>query len=85
MGAVNKLLLEVFTNLGLETGEHVIYDAFGGVYDLSKTSNLNWLNKKMLSTAAKEDPDMIVPNERMDYRDWDQIDTFLVNFISKLK
>ncbi len=82
-GAVNKLLIEVFNEVGLDIGDHVLYDAFGGVYDLSKTTNLNWINKKMLSAAAQEDPEMIVPNERREYRDWNQITEFLQNYISK--
>ncbi len=80
---IEKYLFKVFTDLGLNLGENVLYDAFGGVFDLSKTTNLNWLNRKMLTMAADEDPN-IVPDERRDLRDWDQIDRFLDHFLRKL-
>ncbi len=78
---VEKYLLKVFKEVGLELGDHIFYDAFGGVFDLSKNTNLNWINRKMLRTAAKEDP-KIDPYGRRDYRDWDQINKFIDQFIS---
>ncbi|MFX0085684.1 MAG: flavodoxin domain-containing protein [Candidatus Hodarchaeota archaeon] len=81
---IEKYLLEVFKELGLKLGENVLYDAFGGVFDLSKTTNLSWINRKMLMTVADGDP-KIVPNERRDLRDWNQINNFIVNFIHKLR
>ena len=81
---VEKYLVKVFTDLGLDLGDHVLYDAFGGVYDLSKTTNLSWINRKMLRTAAKEDP-KIDPCGRRDYRDWDQINKFIDHFITGIQ
>ncbi|UCE12200.1 MAG: hypothetical protein JSV04_08330 [Candidatus Heimdallarchaeota archaeon] len=81
---IEKYLVKVFEELGLNLGDNVLYDAFGGVFDLSKTTNLSWINRKMLNTAADEDPN-IVRNERRDYRDWDQINKFIEDFIRKLE
>ncbi|MFW9906256.1 MAG: flavodoxin domain-containing protein [Candidatus Thorarchaeota archaeon] len=80
---IEKYLVDVFTEFGLNLGENVLYDAFGGVFDLSKTSNLNWMNKRMLKMAANEDPNIVL-NERKDYRDWDQINAFLDTFMRRL-
>ncbi|HUU76904.1 MAG TPA: flavodoxin domain-containing protein [candidate division Zixibacteria bacterium] len=81
---VEKYLKKVFTELGLDLGDHVLYDAFGGVYDLSKTTNLNWINRKMLRMVAQEDPKIDL-YERRDYRDWNQINDFINHFISKIQ
>ncbi len=82
--AVEKYLIKVFQEIGLDLGDHVLYDAFGGVFDLSDTSTLGWLNKRMLKMAASDDPNITL-NERNDQRDWDQINTFLENFISRIQ
>jgi len=82
--AVEKYLVKVFQELGLDLGDHILYDAFGGVFDLSKTTKLSWINRKMLKTAAKEDPN-IDPHGRNDLRDWDQINQFIENFIARIK
>ena len=78
--AVKKYLEDVFEEVNLSIGENLLYDAFGGVFDLSQSSNLSWMNKRMLNMVAEEDPN-IVRNERRDYRDWDQINDFIENFI----
>ena len=81
---IKKYLVDVFKKYKLNMEENVLYDAFGGVFDLSSSSNLSRLNKTMLSTVADEDPN-IIPGERRDYRDWDQINRFTENFIRKLE
>ena len=81
---VEKYLVKVFKELGLDLGDHIFYDAFGGVYDLSKNTNLSWINRKMLRTVAKEDP-KIDPYGRRDYRDWDQINKFIDRFIAEIQ
>ena len=83
--AVEKLLIKVFEKVGLELGDNVLYDAFGGVNDLSENTNLSGLHRKMLKMASKMDPDYIVLGERKDWRDWDQINKFIDNFISKIQ
>ncbi|MBY9006589.1 MAG: hypothetical protein KGD63_07510 [Candidatus Lokiarchaeota archaeon] len=82
--AIEKYLIKIFEKLGLELGDHIQYDAFGGVYDLSENTNLSGFYQKMLKMGAKEDPDNIVVGERKDNRDWDQIDSFINSFISKI-
>ena len=82
--AIEKYLKAIFKELGLDLEDHILYDAFGGVYDLSETSKLGWFNKKMMSMAAEEDPDIIL-NEKNDMRDWDQIHGFLDRFIEKIR
>ena len=81
---IEKYLVNVFNELGLNLGENILYDAFGGVFDLSKTTNLSWINRKILNMVVDEDPN-IVRNERRDYRDWEQINKFIDNFIRKLE
>ena len=56
-----------------------LYDAFGGVIDLSKDSNLGFLVKKLLKAMAKKDP-YIKEGERNDGRDWEQIKNFAEQF-----
>jgi len=80
---IEKYLVDIFKEYGLNLGENVLYDAFGGVFDLSKTSNLSWMNRRMLKMVAEEDPNIVL-NERKDYRDWDQINAFLDTFMRRL-
>lgn len=82
--AIEKYLLQVFSEFGLELDDHILYDAFGGVYDLSESSKLSWFMKRMMNMAADDDPIMI-RDERVDTRDWNQIDTFIQNFIKKIE
>ena len=80
--AIEKYLIKVFEEFGLKKGEHVIYEAFGGVYDLSESSKVGWFMKKMLNMAADDDP-IMVRDQRIDARDWDQINAFISDFIQK--
>lgn len=60
-----------------------VYDAFGGVYDLSPSSPLGFLDRRMLSVGAKQmskDGVTVKEGERNDLRDWDQIRAFTENF-----
>ncbi|MFX0095887.1 MAG: flavodoxin domain-containing protein [Candidatus Hodarchaeota archaeon] len=82
--AVERYLERVFRELGLNLGDHIVYDAFGGVFDLSKSTKLNWINRKMLRMVAEEDPHIVL-NERRDMRDWDQVHKFLDNFIERIQ
>jgi len=52
-----------------------LYDAFGGVIDLTSATKLGWVDKKIVGVMAKNDP-TISKNERNDLRDWDQITAF---------
>ncbi|MHA2204195.1 MAG: flavodoxin domain-containing protein [Candidatus Hodarchaeales archaeon] len=81
---VEKYLVTIFKELGLDLGNHVLYDAFGGVFDLSETTELSWINRKMVKMAAKDDPNIEL-NKRNDLRDWDQINKFIDSFASRIK
>ncbi len=81
---MEKYLVTIFKELGLDLGNHVLYDAFGGVFDLSATTELSWINRKMVKMAAKDDPNIEL-NRRNDLRDWDQINKFIENFVSRIK
>jgi menaquinone-dependent protoporphyrinogen oxidase len=81
---IEKYLVDVFREYGLNLGENILCDAFGGVFDLSKTSNLSWMNRRMLKMVSSEDPNIVL-NERKDYRDWDQINAFLETFMRRLE
>ncbi|MFX0063821.1 MAG: flavodoxin domain-containing protein [Candidatus Hermodarchaeota archaeon] len=82
--AIEKYLEQVFNTLELDLGDHILYDAFGGVFDLSETSKLSWFNKKILRMVAAEDPNIVL-NEKNDLRDWDQIHRFLDRFIERIQ
>lgn len=61
-----------------------VCDAFGGVLDLSESSHLGFMDKKMLKTAAKgmqkETGITLDENACNDFRDWDQIQKFAEQF-----
>lgn len=52
-----------------------LYDAFGGVIDLSSTTKFSWVDKRIVGMMAKNDPNL-KKNERTDLRNWDQIRAF---------
>ncbi|MBU7000904.1 MAG: hypothetical protein HXS51_09085 [Theionarchaea archaeon] len=66
-----------------------IYDAFGGVLDFSDSSNMGFLDKKMLKMAAKameeEGGIAIEDDAKNDFRDWDQIRSFAENVATLVK
>ena len=86
--AVEEYLVKVLTNIGLRLGENVLYDAFGGLYSVPNTSNLNWFNRRMMkmvvTEVAKEEGIELDPEETIDLRDWDQITAFIERFITKI-
>jgi len=52
-----------------------LYDAFGGVIDLTSATKFGWVDKRIVGMMAKSDA-TIKKNERNDLRDWDQITAF---------
>jgi len=74
-------LEKIMAKIGIEAD---MCDAFGGVYDFSKTSNLSAMAKGPLKMAAKSmnknQGTQIDLNERNDFRDWDQIRNFAKKF-----
>ncbi|MGB9372138.1 MAG: flavodoxin domain-containing protein [Halobacteriota archaeon] len=85
--ARRKYLEEVLTNVGI-TDTVDTYDAFGGVYDLSPSAPMGFLDKRMLGMAAKQmakDGTPLTEGARNDLRDWDQIRTFTEHFAQLVK
>lgn len=58
-----------------------IYDAFGGVFDLTKTSKLTWIDKKIVMSLAKQDNRIDVMGKN-DFRDWTKIENFAKSFVN---
>jgi menaquinone-dependent protoporphyrinogen IX oxidase len=85
--ARRKYLEEVLTNVGI-TDAVATYDAFGGVYDLSPSARMGFLDKRMLGMAAKQmakDGTPLTEGARNDLRNWDQIRTFTEHFAQLVK
>ena len=79
--AKEKYLTKVLEQFGVNA---TIYDAFGGVFDLSENSNLSSMTKKILAAASKEDPNIKV-GQINDGRNWNQIEHFSMNFSKLVK
>ncbi len=80
--ARRKYLEEVLTNIGIIDAV-ATYDAFGGVDNLSPSAPMGFLDKRMLSMAAKQmakDGTPLTEGARNDLRDWDQIRAFTEHF-----
>ena len=79
--AKTDYLEKVMTEIEIEAD---IYDAFGGVYDLSNSSKMGFLMKKMIKMAMKEITEEtgieLNENARNDLRNWDQIRDFAEKF-----
>ena len=72
--AKEKYVQKIITELGFDLNK-VMHEAFGGVFDLTDTSKIGWLEKKFANMGAKDD-DNLTENEYNDLRDWDQIHSF---------
>ncbi len=65
---------------------HIVYDAFGGVMDFSKETNLRLFDKRALQMAAmgmekdSEGKFQYDPNGKNDFRDWGKITEFATKF-----
>jgi menaquinone-dependent protoporphyrinogen IX oxidase len=79
--AKTDYLNKVMADIGIEAD---IYDAFGGVYDLSESSKMGFLMKKMIKMAIKEMSEEtgieLDENARNDLRNWDHIRDFAEKF-----
>jgi menaquinone-dependent protoporphyrinogen oxidase len=84
--AKKDYLEKVIDELGITPD---IYDAFGGVLDFSESSNMGFLDKKMLKMAAKamkeEEGLAIEDDAKNDFRDWDQIRNFAEKIAALVK
>jgi menaquinone-dependent protoporphyrinogen oxidase len=81
--ARRKYLEEVLAKVGIADCVATC-EAFGGVYDLSSSAPMGFLDKRMASMGAKQmAQDIGTPlkeGARNDLRDWDQIRTFAERF-----
>ncbi|MFX0087699.1 MAG: flavodoxin domain-containing protein [Candidatus Hodarchaeota archaeon] len=73
--------IKALENLGVSVDR---YEAFGGVMNVSPSSNVGWLDKKLMKAAAKEAANFD-PEGVNDYRDWDKIEEFTREFIQRLR
>ncbi|MHA1967394.1 MAG: flavodoxin domain-containing protein [Candidatus Hodarchaeales archaeon] len=74
--AKEKYVQKIITDLGFDLNK-VMHEAFGGLFDLSNTSKIGWLEKKFTNMAARDDESSnLTENEYNDLRDWDQIQAF---------
>ena len=86
--AKDRYVGKVLDDLGIKA-EVGIYDAFGGVLDLSSSAPMGFLDKRMLGMAAKQmvkDTGIrLTESARNDLRDWDQIRAFTEQFAQLVK
>jgi len=65
------------------------YDVFGGVFDLSRKSKAGFMDRKIMSIAAKglekEKGIKIEKKGKNDFRDWNQIKLFALRFAESVK
>lgn len=77
--AIQNFLIDIIDDIGVKSLID-IYDAFGGVFDFSNTSELGRIDKKILKLGARDLCMNIDYTERNDYRDWDIIYDFCSQF-----
>ncbi|TFF93236.1 MAG: hypothetical protein EU543_04110 [Promethearchaeota archaeon] len=56
-----------------------MYEAFGGALDLTDDSNIGSIQKKIMTAAAKDDPNLTA-GEKNDHRNWEFIKNFANEF-----
>jgi menaquinone-dependent protoporphyrinogen IX oxidase len=79
--AKDKYLVKVLEKFGVKAS---LYEAFGGVFDLSEESKLGSITKKIVLAGSKEDA-TIKPGQINDGRDWAQIEKFAIEFSNLVK
>lgn len=84
--AQQKYIEKILTELGIKDAVDA-YDAFGGVYDLSPSAPMGFLDKKMLAMGAQQmiKDGQLTEGARNDLRDWNQIRTFAEHFADLVK
>lgn len=82
--AKEKYLHNIITDLGYDLSK-VTFEAFGGLFDMSDTSKMGWMNKKFMNMAARDDKEAnLTENVYNDLRDWDQIESFANEVTSRI-
>jgi menaquinone-dependent protoporphyrinogen oxidase len=82
-----KYLDDVFAKVGLNNGEIVLAEAFGGIFDLSASSNYNFFEKKLIKRIAKsKETGFIVTDGKLnDFRNWQAIQKWGLDFKNLVK
>ena len=75
--AIKDFIIQITKKAGIEPD---IYDAFGGVFDYSKKSKKNFINKTILKWGARDLNLNIQKNTKNDFRNWEQIKKFTNEF-----
>jgi menaquinone-dependent protoporphyrinogen oxidase len=71
--AREDFLEKKFEKIGIKPD---LYEAFGGIFDFSESSNLGYLDRKILIFGSSDLGLDIDYNGRNDYRNWDRIRAF---------
>jgi menaquinone-dependent protoporphyrinogen IX oxidase len=75
-----KYTKDALNKLGVEKLD--FYEAFGGLMDLSDSSRMSWVEKKILTLVGSQSGlEADSDQEITDLRDWDQIEGFAREFI----
>ncbi|MFX0185899.1 MAG: flavodoxin domain-containing protein [Candidatus Hodarchaeota archaeon] len=84
--AKKKYLDKFLLDIGIKNNR-VMKEAFGGVFDLSSSSNYNYLEKKILKRIAKSDgTGFIVHDGKLnDFRNWQRIRNWATDFSNLVK
>jgi menaquinone-dependent protoporphyrinogen oxidase len=84
--ARKKYLDNILQKFGFNL-DNVLTEAFGGVFDLSSSSNYNYLEKKILKRIAKSDGTGFVVHDGKlnDFRNWQRIRNWATNFSNLVK
>ncbi|MHA2252082.1 MAG: flavodoxin domain-containing protein [Candidatus Kariarchaeaceae archaeon] len=83
-----KFVISVLDEIGVDAG---LIDVFGGIFDLSKSSQKNWYEKKLVKRVLRSQKyeHTILPlfkeGIKNDFRDWNQIRAFASKFADMLK
>lgn len=73
-------LIEPLAKMGIKTKN---YEAFGGVFDFSKNSPVPWISRNLVKMIIAKN-DKIDKSGYNDFRDWDKIQNFTMNFLTKI-
>ncbi len=79
--AIKDFIQRITKKAGIEPD---IYDAFGGVFDYSKKSKKNFMNKTILKWGARDLDLNIQKNVKNDFRNWEKIKKFTGEFVALL-
>ena len=81
--AIEKYITTKLEKIGVQSS---IFDAFGGAYDLREGSPLTGMIRKIVIGIMEKEEGIENPEgELYDYRNWDQIRDFAIQFVKVVK